>query len=126
MISTDYTGASECGSSVYEEYDPLNFLYGETEMRDAPVYATVNKRESTMLPSPPPKSIPSVPAATVRSTTVSIFVVCLLQLQLYYLFKSSYTLCLFVAIKIRLSIEENSIPPLRRYYHLHAYVDSRS
>ena len=55
---------------MYEEYDPLDFLYGETEMRDAAVYATINKKD-TMLPSPPPKSIPSVPAVALRSTTVS-------------------------------------------------------
>ncbi|XP_028163897.1 phosphatidylinositol 4-phosphate 3-kinase C2 domain-containing subunit alpha isoform X2 [Ostrinia furnacalis] len=71
--NAEYAGASECGSSVYEEYDPLNFLYGETEMRDTPVYATVNKRESTILPSPPPKSIPSVPAANMRSTTNKLY-----------------------------------------------------
>lgn len=65
--------ASECSaSSVYEEYDPLDFLYGETEMRDTPVYATISKKESPVMPSPPPKSIPTVPAVTLRSTTVSI------------------------------------------------------
>lgn len=64
--------ASECSaSSVYEEYDPLDFLYGETEMRDTPVYATISKKESPVMPSPPPKSIPTVPAVTLRSNTVS-------------------------------------------------------
>ncbi|CAG9791840.1 unnamed protein product [Diatraea saccharalis] len=71
--NAEYVVASECSSSVYEEYDPLDFLYGETEMRDAPVYATINKRESTMLPSPPPKSIPSVPAVAKRSTTNKLY-----------------------------------------------------
>ncbi|XP_047023656.1 phosphatidylinositol 4-phosphate 3-kinase C2 domain-containing subunit alpha [Helicoverpa zea] len=64
--------SSECSSSVYEEYDPLDFLYGETEMRDAAVYATINKKD-TMLPSPPPKSIPSVPAVALRSTTNKLY-----------------------------------------------------
>ncbi|CAH0668895.1 unnamed protein product [Spodoptera exigua] len=63
--------SSECSSSVYEEYDPLDFLYGETEMRDA-VYATINKKDP-MLPSPPPKSIPSVPAVAMRSTTNKLY-----------------------------------------------------
>ncbi|XP_049865129.1 phosphatidylinositol 4-phosphate 3-kinase C2 domain-containing subunit alpha isoform X2 [Pectinophora gossypiella] len=66
----EYAVASECSSSVYEEYDPLEFLYGETEMRDAPVYATISKKEST-LPSPPPKSIPSVPAVSKRNTNTT-------------------------------------------------------
>ncbi|XP_068627599.1 phosphatidylinositol 4-phosphate 3-kinase C2 domain-containing subunit alpha [Battus philenor] len=69
---SEYMAPSEC-SSVYEEYDPLDFLYGETEMRDAPVYATVNKRDSTMLPSPPPKSIPAVPAVPKRPTTNKLY-----------------------------------------------------
>ncbi|KAJ8724887.1 hypothetical protein PYW07_015845 [Mythimna separata] len=64
--------SSECSSSVYEEYDPLDFLYGETQMRDAAVYATINKKD-TMLPSPPPKSIPSVPAVALRSTTNKLY-----------------------------------------------------
>uniref|UniRef100_A0A2H1VGX9 SFRICE_000012 n=1 Tax=Spodoptera frugiperda TaxID=7108 RepID=A0A2H1VGX9_SPOFR len=63
--------SSECSGSVYEEYDPLDFLYGETEMRDA-VYATINKKDP-MLPSPPPKSIPSVPAVAMRSTTNKLY-----------------------------------------------------
>ncbi|XP_045533800.1 phosphatidylinositol 4-phosphate 3-kinase C2 domain-containing subunit alpha [Papilio machaon] len=67
---SEYAAASEC-SSVYEEYDPLDFLYGETEMRDTPVYATVNKRET--LPSPPPKSIPTVPTLTKRPTTNKLY-----------------------------------------------------
>ncbi|KAJ2950780.1 hypothetical protein O0L34_g9045 [Tuta absoluta] len=71
--STEYVVASECSSSVYEEYDPLDFLYGETEMRDTPVYATISKRESTMLPSPPPKAIPSVPAMPKRTTTNKLY-----------------------------------------------------
>ncbi|CAH2063570.1 unnamed protein product, partial [Iphiclides podalirius] len=69
----EYVAPSECSSSVYEEYDPLDFLYGETEMRDAPVYATVNKRDSTMVPSPPPKSIPTVPAVAKRPTTNKLY-----------------------------------------------------
>ncbi|KAI5637162.1 phosphatidylinositol 3- and 4-kinase domain-containing protein [Phthorimaea operculella] len=71
--STEYAVASECSSSVYEEYDPLDFLYGETEMRDTPVYATISKRESAMLPSPPPKAIPSVPAMPKRTTTNKLY-----------------------------------------------------
>ncbi|CAB3256692.1 unnamed protein product [Arctia plantaginis] len=62
--------SSDCGSSVYEEYDPLDFLYGETEMREA-VYAAVIKKDT--LPSPPPKSIPSVPAVALRSTTNKLY-----------------------------------------------------
>ncbi|KAJ0179212.1 hypothetical protein K1T71_004924 [Dendrolimus kikuchii] len=69
----EYAVASECSSSVYEEYDPLDFLYGETELRDAPVYATISKRETTLLPSPPPKSIQSVPTVTLRSTTNKLY-----------------------------------------------------
>ncbi|CAG5010080.1 unnamed protein product [Parnassius apollo] len=69
----EYMAPSECSSSVYEEYDPLDFLYGETEMRDAPVYATVSKRESTMLPSPPPKSIPTMPTVPKRPTTNKLY-----------------------------------------------------
>ncbi|KAG6448082.1 phosphatidylinositol 4-phosphate 3-kinase C2 domain-containing subunit alpha isoform X2 [Manduca sexta] len=69
----EYVVASEGSSSVYEEYDPLDFLYGETEMRDAPVYATISKRETSMLPSPPPKSITTVPAVTLRSTTNKLY-----------------------------------------------------
>lgn len=69
--NTDNAGASsECSSSVYEDYDPLDFLYGETEMREA-VYATINKKDT--LPSPPPKSIPSVPAVVLRSTTNKLY-----------------------------------------------------
>ncbi|XP_045763916.1 phosphatidylinositol 4-phosphate 3-kinase C2 domain-containing subunit alpha isoform X1 [Maniola jurtina] len=69
---SDYAAKSEC-SSVYEEYDPLDFLYGETELRDAPVYATISKRESVMVPSPPPKKIPSVPAVAKRPTTNKLY-----------------------------------------------------
>ncbi|XP_026313861.1 phosphatidylinositol 4-phosphate 3-kinase C2 domain-containing subunit alpha isoform X2 [Hyposmocoma kahamanoa] len=66
--------ASECSSSVYEEYDPLDFLYGETEMRDTIfMYSTVNKKESATLPSLPPKSMPSVPAVAKRSTTKKLY-----------------------------------------------------
>lgn len=71
--NSDYAVGSECSSSVYEEYDPLDFLYGETEMRDAPVYATVNKKEIATAPSPPPKSIPSVPAVAKRNTTNKLY-----------------------------------------------------
>ncbi|CAK1578120.1 unnamed protein product [Parnassius mnemosyne] len=70
---SEYMAPSECSSSVYEEYDPLDFLYGETEMRDAPVYATVSKRDSTMLPSPPPKSIPTMPTVAKRPTTNKLY-----------------------------------------------------
>ncbi|KAL4710311.1 hypothetical protein ACJJTC_011127, partial [Scirpophaga incertulas] len=73
QASAEYAVASECSSSVYEQYDPLDFLYGETEMRDTPVYATINKRESVMLPSPPPKTIPCVPAVAKRSTTNKLY-----------------------------------------------------
>ncbi|XP_048481106.1 phosphatidylinositol 4-phosphate 3-kinase C2 domain-containing subunit alpha isoform X7 [Plutella xylostella] len=52
-----YMAPSEC-SSVYEEYDPLDFLYGETEIREAPVYAAVGQRETAILRSPPPKTQP--------------------------------------------------------------------
>ncbi|CAH0717341.1 unnamed protein product, partial [Brenthis ino] len=69
----DYAVPSEGSGSVYEEYDPLDFLYGETELRDAPVYATISKRDTTMVPSPPPKNIPSVPAVAKRPTTNKLY-----------------------------------------------------
>lgn len=70
------TVASECSSSVYEEYDPLDFLYGETEMRDTIyMYSIVNKKESAKVPSLPPKGMPSVPAVAKRTTTVSMLFV---------------------------------------------------
>ncbi|CAH2091791.1 unnamed protein product [Euphydryas editha] len=67
---SDYAVPSETSSSVYEVYDPLDFLYGETQMR---VYASLNKRESSMVPSPPPKNIPSVPAVDKRPTTNKLY-----------------------------------------------------
>ncbi|CAG9090344.1 unnamed protein product [Plutella xylostella] len=57
-----YMAPSEC-SSVYEEYDPLDFLYGETEIREAPVYAAVGQRETAILRSPPPKTQPRAATA---------------------------------------------------------------
>lgn len=71
--SQEYAVGSECSSSVYEEYDPLDFLYGETEMRETPVYGTVAKREPAVMPSPPPKAMPSVPAVALRSTTNKLY-----------------------------------------------------
>ncbi|XP_073962722.1 phosphatidylinositol-4-phosphate 3-kinase catalytic subunit Pi3K68D isoform X4 [Choristoneura fumiferana] len=70
--SPEYAVASEGSGSVYEEYDPLDFLYGETEMRETPVYATINKKDSSILPSPPPKTI-SVPSVARRSTTNKLY-----------------------------------------------------
>ncbi|XP_013196087.2 phosphatidylinositol 4-phosphate 3-kinase C2 domain-containing subunit alpha isoform X1 [Amyelois transitella] len=70
--NAEYAGTSECSGSVYEEYDPLDFLYGETEMRES-VYATISKKEKTMLPSPPPKTIPTMPAVPKRPTTNKLY-----------------------------------------------------
>ncbi|CAK1551645.1 unnamed protein product [Leptosia nina] len=74
-IGQVYAVGSEAssGRSVYEDYDPLDFLYGETELREAPVYGTVNKRETPVLPSPPPKSIPPVPPVVKRPTTNKLY-----------------------------------------------------
>ncbi|XP_063635795.1 phosphatidylinositol 4-phosphate 3-kinase C2 domain-containing subunit alpha [Cydia splendana] len=72
--SPEYAVASEGSGSVYEEYDPLDFLYGETEMRETPVYGKIDRRkESAILPSPPPKNIPSVPAVVKRTTTNKLY-----------------------------------------------------
>ncbi|XP_046978612.1 phosphatidylinositol 4-phosphate 3-kinase C2 domain-containing subunit alpha isoform X1 [Vanessa cardui] len=68
----DYAVPSECSSSVYEEYDPLDFLYGETELREAPQYGAA-KRDAPAVPSPPPKNIPSVPAVAKRPTTNKLY-----------------------------------------------------
>ncbi|XP_045492000.1 phosphatidylinositol 4-phosphate 3-kinase C2 domain-containing subunit alpha [Colias croceus] len=71
---SEYAVGSENSSvrSVYEDYDPLDFLYGETELREAPIYGTVRK-EGPVLPSPPPKTIPSVPAVAKRQTTNKLY-----------------------------------------------------
>ncbi|XP_045520078.1 phosphatidylinositol 4-phosphate 3-kinase C2 domain-containing subunit alpha isoform X1 [Pieris brassicae] len=70
---SDYAAGSPSSSvrSVYEDYDPLDFLYGETVLREAPIYGTINKKE--MLPSPPPKSIPSVAPTVKRPTTNKLY-----------------------------------------------------
>ncbi|KAM3968313.1 LOW QUALITY PROTEIN: phosphatidylinositol-4-phosphate 3-kinase catalytic subunit Pi3K68D [Aphomia sociella] len=68
--NAEYEVADDGSRSVY---DPLDFLYGETEMRDTPVYATVSKKDTVKLPSPPPKSIPTMPAVPKRPTTNKLY-----------------------------------------------------
>ncbi|XP_052751533.1 phosphatidylinositol 4-phosphate 3-kinase C2 domain-containing subunit alpha [Galleria mellonella] len=68
--NAEYEEANDGTNSVY---DPLDLLYGETEMRDTPIYATINKKENNKLPSPPPKSIPSMPALPKRLTTNKLY-----------------------------------------------------
>lgn len=73
--NTVYAGASEGSSSVYDEFDPLDFLYGDTQLREMPVYATINKRDSLQptYPSPPPKSIQPMPSIVKKSTTNKLY-----------------------------------------------------
>ncbi|XP_059060030.1 phosphatidylinositol 4-phosphate 3-kinase C2 domain-containing subunit alpha [Achroia grisella] len=68
--NVEYEVVNDGTNSVY---DPLDLLYGETEMRDTPIYATINKKEKVKLPSPPPKSIPSMPAVPKRPTTNKLY-----------------------------------------------------
>ncbi|XP_050681509.1 phosphatidylinositol 4-phosphate 3-kinase C2 domain-containing subunit alpha isoform X2 [Leptidea sinapis] len=68
---SEYAIGSE-SSSVYEEYDPLDFLYGETELRETPVYASITPKRDAVLPSPPPKSVQCV-APTKRPTTNKLY-----------------------------------------------------
>ncbi|XP_061378857.1 phosphatidylinositol 4-phosphate 3-kinase C2 domain-containing subunit alpha isoform X2 [Danaus plexippus] len=66
--SQDITVPSDT-SSVYEDYDPLDFLYGETELRE-PVYSTVDRKTA---PGPSPhKKLPS-PTLTTRHTTNKLY-----------------------------------------------------
>ncbi|GBP48239.1 Phosphatidylinositol 4-phosphate 3-kinase C2 domain-containing subunit alpha [Eumeta japonica] len=67
-----YVTASE-GSSVYGEYDPMEFLYGETKAKEELIYATINKKDSVPIPSPPPKVMPTIPTVVKRSTTNKLY-----------------------------------------------------
>lgn len=67
--------SSECSSSIYDEFDPLDFLYGETKKsREASVYAAINKRDTVIspLPSPPPRSLPPTTPVIKRSKTLNV------------------------------------------------------
>ncbi|XP_077294869.1 phosphatidylinositol-4-phosphate 3-kinase catalytic subunit Pi3K68D [Arctopsyche grandis] len=74
LTASDYMYSSECSSSIYDEYDPLDFLYGEVKnSKEAPVYATVNRRDTVLspLPSPPPRSLPTATPVIKRNKSLN-------------------------------------------------------
>lgn len=83
LIILEYMCSGECSGSVYEEYDPLDFLYGEQESpKDPPVYASIGSRKGAAVgdslpspltpPSPLPKTFPPPLALRKKTNTVNV------------------------------------------------------